>query len=260
MANRIHPTAIVHATAELADDVEIGPYCTIGANVSIGKGSRLLSHVVVDGWTTIGERNVFFPFSVIGAVPQDLKYKGEKTEVIIGDDNTIRESVTINLGTIQGGGITRVGNHSLIMATTHLGHDSSVGNHSILANGVALAGHVTIEDYAFVGGLSGVAQFCRVGAYAYLGGQAGVEKDIPPYCIGVGQRPIVLKGANIVGLRRRGFAAEKITKINEAIKLWTRSDVQKEQCLLEIESQYGEVAEIQAFLSFIRKSEYGVAR
>jgi UDP-N-acetylglucosamine acyltransferase len=256
----IHSTAIIHPDAKIAEGVEIGPYCTVGAFVKIGKGTKLISHVSVDGWTTIGERNLFYPFSVIGAAPQDLKYKGEKTEVIIGDENTIRECVTINLGTVQGGGLTKIGSHNLLMAYVHLGHDCIVGNHCILANSVGLAGHAIVDDYATIGGQSGVAQFVRVGAYTYLGGQSGIEKDIPPYCIALGGRPITVKGANIVGLRRRGFPAETISKINEAIKLWARSDVQKEQCLLEIESQYGEIPEIQNFLQFIRSSSYGVAR
>lgn len=256
----IHPTAVVDRKAELDPSVEVGPYCLIGPHVRIKKGTRLLSHVVVEGWTEIGENNTIYPFSVIGAIPQDLKYKGEPTKVEIGNGNTIRESVTINLGTVQGGGVTRVGDHSLLMGYTHLGHDCIVGNHCILSNYGGLAGHVIIEDYAILGGMVGVSQFVRVGAYSYIGGQSGLERDVPPFCIALGARPCALKGANIVGLRRRGFPAETIQKINDTIKLWVRPDIQKEQCLLEIESQYGEVPEIQQFTSFIRKSESGVVR
>jgi len=256
----IHPSAIVHPEAKIDPTAEVGPYCTIGANVKIGRGTRLMSHVVVDGWTTVGEGNTIFPFAVIGAIPQDLKYKGEKTELIIGDHNTIREAVTLNLGTAQGGGKTQLGNGNLLMAYVHFGHDCIVGNHNIFANSVGLAGHVTVEDYATLGGQSGVSQFLRVGSYSYVGGQSGVDKDVPPFCICLGARPFNIKGANIVGLRRKGFSAEVITKINESIKLWSRSDVQKDQCLMEIESQYGEVPEIQKFLTFIRKSEVGVVR
>lgn len=256
----IHPTSIIHPEAKLHPTVEVGPWCTIGPNVKIGKGTRLISHVVVDGWTTIGEDNLIFPFAVIGAVPQDLKYNGEPTQVIVGDRNRIRESVTINMGTVQGGGMTKVGDDCLLMAYTHLGHDCIVGNHCILANTTGLAGHVIVEDFAIVGGMTGVSQFCRIGAHTYIGGQSGVERDIPPFSIAIGSRPINLKGANIVGLRRRGVKAETISKINEAIKLWTRPDVQKEQCLLEIEHQYGEFPEIQQFVAFIRNSENGVAR
>lgn len=256
----IHPTALVHADAKIDPSVEIGPWCTVGPHVKIGRGTRLVSHVVVEGRTELGEDNVIFPFAVLGAIPQDLKYKGEPTQLIIGNHNTIREGVTLNLGTAQGGGATRVGDHCLIMAYTHLGHDCVVGNHCIIANYGGLAGHVTLEDYVIIGGMTGISQFVRVGAHAYIGGQSGLERDVPPFSIALGGRPCALKGANIVGLRRRGFPAEKIQKINEAIKLWVRPDIQKEQCLLEIESQYGEFPEIQSFISFIRKSETGVVR
>ena len=258
--NRIHETAIVHPEAKLADDVQIGPYCQIGAHVQIGKGTILNSHVVVDGWTEIGENNHFFPFSVIGAVPQDLKYKGEETKLIIGNCNTIRESVTLNLGTIQGGGKTQLGNNNLLMAYTHLGHDCIVGNDCVIANNGTLAGHVTVEDFVWLGGMCGVSQFVRVGSHSYIGGQSGLERDVPPFTIAIGTRPSRIRGANIVGLRRRGFKAETIQKINEAIKLWTRPEVEKEQCLLEIESQYGDCAEIGRYVAFIRESKHGVAR
>ncbi|MBL7716853.1 MAG: acyl-ACP--UDP-N-acetylglucosamine O-acyltransferase [Bdellovibrionales bacterium] len=256
----IHPTAIVDKKAELDSDIHIGPYCTVGPYVRIKKGTKLMSHVVVEGHTEIGEDNVIFPFAVLGAVPQDLKYKGEPTRLVIGKRNSIRESVTLNLGTVQGGGLTQVGDDCLLMAYVHLGHDCIVGNHVILANSVGLAGHVLVHDWATIGGQTGVSQFVRVGAHAYVGGQSGVEKDVPPFSIAVGSRPCNLKGANIVGLRRRGFTAETITKINETIKLWARTDVQKEQCLLEIESQYGEVPEIQQWIGFVRQSESGVVR
>ena len=256
----IHPNALVHPEALLDPSVEVGPWCVIGAHVKIAAGTKLLSHVIVEGWTEIGEKNTIHPFAVIGAVPQDLKYKGEATKVIIGNGNTIRESVTINLGTVQGGGVTQVGDNCLIMAYTHLGHDCMIGNHCIIANYGGLAGHVIMEDYAFLGGMSGVSQYVRIGAHAYIGGQSGLERDVPPFSIAMGSRPTSLKGANIVGLKRRGIPTEIIQKINEAIKLWNRHDVQREQCLLEIESQYGELKEIQQFISFIRKSETGVVR
>jgi UDP-N-acetylglucosamine acyltransferase len=235
---KIHPSAVVDSRAELDASVEVGPFCTIGPNVKIGKGTKLLSHAVLDGWTTIGENNTIFPFSYLGAVPQDLKYKGERTELIIGNNNTIRESVTMNLGTIHAGGKTVVGND----------------------NYGGLAGHVTLEDYATLGGLSGVSQFVRIGAHSYIGGNSGLDRDVPPYVIAMGSRPCAIKGTNIVGLRRRGVSADVIQKINEAVKLWMRPEVQKEQCLLEIESQYGELAEIQNFVKFIRASETGIAK
>lgn len=256
----IHPSAQVHPEAQIDPSVEIGPWCSIGAHVKIKQGTRLISHVVLDGWTEIGEDNLIYPFSVLGAAPQDLKYQGEATQLIIGNKNTIREGVTMNLGTVQGGGVTRVGDHCLVMAYSHLGHDCIIGNHCIIANYGGLAGHVTLEDYVTLGGMTGVSQYVRVGAHSYIGGQSGLERDVPPYSIAIGTRPCSLKGTNIVGLRRRGFSAETIQKINEAIKLWVRPDIQKEQCLLEIESQYGDYPEIQSFVSFIRKSETGVVR
>jgi UDP-N-acetylglucosamine acyltransferase len=257
---KIHPTAVVDSRAELDPSVEVGPWCTIGPNVRIGKGTRLVSHAVVDGWTTIGEENLIYPFATLGLAPQDLKYKGERTELTIGNRNQIREYVSIHLGTAQGGGFTRVGDGNLVMGYVHLGHDVIIGNHAILANYVGVAGHVIIDDYAIIGGQAGVNQFVRVGAHAYIGGQAAIERNVPPFCIAVGARPLAIKGANIVGLRRRGYPADTIMKINEAIKLWIRPDVEKERCLLEIESQYGEIPEILSFVAFIRKSDGGVTR
>lgn len=256
----IHSTAVVHKGAELDSSVEVGPYCIIGPHAKIGRGTRLASHVVVEGHTQIGEENTIFPFCVIGAIPQDLKYKGEPTKVVIGNRNSIRESVTINLGTVQGGGVTQVGDQNLIMAYVHLGHDCIVTNQCILANNVGLAGHVRIEEGANLGGMVGVSQFVRIGAYCYVTGQSGVERDVPPYCIASGSRPLVIRGANIVGLRRKGFSAEAIQKINESIKLWVRPEVQKDQCLYEIEAQYGDHPEIQDFIGFIRDSRNGATK
>ena len=257
---KIHPSSLVDPKAELAADVEVGPFCTIGPNVKIGEGTKLLSHVVIEGWTTIGKHNTFFPFAVIGAIPQDLKYKGEKTEVIIGDHNVIRESVTINLGTVQGISKTTVGNHNLIMAYVHLGHDCVVKDHVILANSVGLAGHVTVEDYVNIGGMVGVTQFITLGTHTYVGGRSTVDRDVPPFCIVVGERPCELKGANIIGLRRKGYKADVITAINESIKLWKRTDVTKEQSLLEIETQFGDHPEVKQIVDFIRKSENGCVK
>ncbi|NDG84628.1 MAG: acyl-ACP--UDP-N-acetylglucosamine O-acyltransferase [Proteobacteria bacterium] len=257
---KIHPSALVDPQAELAPSVEVGPYCVIGPHVKVDEGTKFMSHVVVDGWTTIGKHNTFFPFGSIGAVPQDLKYKGEKTELFIGDHNSIRENVTLNLGTVQGGGKTAMGSHNLIMAYVHFGHDVIVGNHVIIANSANLAGHVTVEDYANVGGMTGVIQFICVGAHSYVGGCSIIDRDVTPFTIVVGARPVELKGANIIGLRRRGYKNDTISAISESLKLWKRPDVMKEQCLLEIESQYGECPEVKQLVEFIRKSESGCVR
>ncbi len=257
---KIHASAVVDSNAVLAEDVVIGPYCIIGPNVKMGKGCKVHSHVVIEGWTTIGENNEFYPFSVIGAKPQDLKYKGEKTEVIIGDHNVIRESVTINLGTVQGISKTEVGSHNLLMAYVHLGHDCVVGNHCIIANSSGLAGHVTLEDYSNVAGMVGIVQHCRVGTYAFVGGASTIDRDVLPYSIVIGERPCEIKGANIIGLRRKGFKNETISAISESIKLWKRTDVTKDQCLLEIETQYGEIPEVKYLIDFIRKSQAGCTK
>ena len=257
---KIHPTAIVSPQAEIGNDVEIGPYCTIGPKVKLADGNRLISHVVVDGKTTIGKENIFYPFSVIGGLPQDLKYQGEETELFIGDFNTIRESVTLNLGTVQGGGKTVMGSHNLLMAYTHLGHDTIMGSHCILANSAAIAGHVILEDYVTIGGLTGVTQFVHVGSHVYCGAGAMIDKDAPPFAILVGARPCEVKGTNLVGLRRRGFKNEVISAINDSLKLWRQTDIQKEECLQKIEAEYGAFAEVQSILSFIRNSKNGCLR
>lgn len=258
--NKIHPTAIVSPQAKLGSDNEIGAYCTIGPDVIIGNGNRLISHVVIDGKTTVGNGNIFFPFSVIGAVPQDLKYNGEKTELFIGDQNTIRESVTLNLGTVQGGGKTVLGSNNLLMAYTHLGHDSIVGNHCILANSVAIAGHVILDDYCTIGGLSGVTQFVHVGTQVYVGAGAMIDKDAPPYAVLLGARPCEVKGANLVGLRRKGFKNDAISAVNESLKLWKQTELQKEECLQKIEAEFGSFPEVKTLVEFIRNSKNGCLR
>ena len=205
----IHPTAIVDPKAELDSEVEVGPYCTIGPRVRVGKGTRFHSHVVVSGRTTIGQKNVFFPFSVIGGDPQDLKYAGEETELLIGDENTIRECVTLNRGTAQGGGFTKVGSNNLLMSYVHLGHDCVIGNDVILANNATLGGHVEVGDFAVLGGISAVHQKVRIGAGAMVGGMTGVEKDVIPYGSVIGDRAR-LAGLNLVGLKRRGVERDTI--------------------------------------------------
>jgi UDP-N-acetylglucosamine acyltransferase len=256
----IHSTAQVHPEARLDPSVQVGPWCLIGPHVKIGKGTELKSHVVIEGWTEVGEENVIFPFAVLGAIPQDLKYKGEQTYLTVGNRNVIREGVTINLGTAHGGNYTRVGDDNLIMSYVHLGHDCQIANHCVLATHAGLSGHVDVRDYAIIGGMAGITQFARIGEHSYIGGQAGITKDVPPFSIVEGNRPPTIRGVNIVGLRRRGLSAETITKLNETVKLWTRPEVPKEQCLLEIESQYGDVPEVESFLKFIKESEIGVTK
>ena len=214
---RIHSTALVDRTAELADDVEVGPYSIVGARVRIGAGTVLGPHVVIDGRTTIGRGNRFFPFCSIGGAPQDKKYAGEDTQLVIGDGNTVRECCTISLGTAQGGGVTRIGSDNWIMAYAHIAHDCVVGDHTILANNATLAGHVTVGDWVVIGGLSAVHQFCSVGPHAMAGGGSIVLRDIPPYVMCNGN-PAEPHGINTEGLKRRGFEAETINLLRRAYR------------------------------------------
>lgn len=259
---KIHPTAIIHPEAKIDPSCEIGPFCTVGPKAVLGARNRLLSHVVVDSRTTIGAENVFFPFSVIGGVPQDLKYDGEETELIIGDRNTIRESVTLNIGTKGGGGVTRIGSNNLLMAYVHLGHDTIVGSNTVIANGCQIAGHVTIEDWAIIGGLTGVSQFIRVGAHCYVGGCSGVERDVPPFTFGKGPTSgYETLGMNLVGLKRRGFDDKAISALREVDKMYFKDkSLEKEAALRRIEEHLGSVPAVQQFVKFVRASEKGVYR
>jgi len=256
----IHPTAQVHPDAKLDPSVEVGPWCIIGPHVRVGARTRLVAHVLLEGQTELGEDNTVYPFSVLGSAPQDLKYRGEDTRLIVGHRNTIRECVTMNLGTLQGGGKAQVGDGCLIMAYTHVGHDCLMGNGCIIANYAGLAGHVILEDHVTLGGMVGVSQYVRLGAYAYVGGQSGLERDVPPFTIALGSRPTLLKGTNIVGLKRQGFQGDRIQRIHEAVKYWSRSDMPKNDCLEKMQVEFLEDTDVQQFLQFIRASEVGVLR
>jgi UDP-N-acetylglucosamine acyltransferase len=214
----IHPTALVDPAAELADDVEVGAYSVIGAKVRIGDATIVGPHVVIDGRTSIGRGNRFFPFCSIGGAPQDKKYAGEDTELVIGNGNTVRECCTISIGTAQGGGVTRLGSDNWIMAYAHIAHDCQLGDHTILANSATLAGHVTLGDWVVIGGLSAVHQFCSVGPHAMAGGGSIVLRDIPPYVMCNGN-PAQPHGVNTEGLKRRGFDAETINLLRRAYKM-----------------------------------------
>src|ERR1051325_1282089 len=215
---RVHPTAIIAPGATLADDVVFGPYCIVGPDVVLGAGVSLDAHVVIDGRTTIGERTRIFPFAAIGFEPQDLKYKGEPSSLVIGRDNTIREHVTINTGTEGGGMVTRIGDHCLLMVGAHVAHDCRIGDHVIMANNATLAGHVVVEEYARLGGLSAVHQFVRIGRHAMVGGMSGVERDVIPYGQVIGNRAR-LTGLNIVGMQRAGYGREEIQALRAAYQV-----------------------------------------
>ena len=254
----IHPTAIVDPAAELAADVQVGPYSIIEAPVTIDAGTRIGPHVIIRPYTTIGKRNRIFQFAVIGEIPQDLKFQGEESYLVIGDDNTIREFATLHRGTAGGGGVTRIGNHNLLMAYTHVAHDCQVGNHVIMSNAATLAGHITVGDYAIIGGLSAVHQFCKIGAYAFIGGCSAVARDIPPFCMAVGNRA-KLVGLNLVGLKRRGFSHATLEILRQAFDLLFLSDLTQKEALDQVRERFPEEPAIQTLLAFIESSERGIA-
>jgi len=253
-----HPSALIAPGAVVPESCVVGPYCTIGPEVVLGEGCTLISHVVLDGRTRIGAKNTIYPFSSIGVSPQDLKYAGEPTETVIGDNNTIRECVTISRGTIKGGSITKVGSHNLLMAYVHVGHDSQVGSHCILANAATLAGHVTIEDYASIGAFSPIHQFCTVGQYAFIGGGTIVTQDVLPFSLTSSRRENKAFGINKVGLARRGFSPERLATLQKAYRLLLTSKLNTTQAVERIRELKGEDAAILA--EFIERSQRGVIK
>lgn len=263
MAVDIHATAIVASGAELADGVSVGAYSIIGEHVRLGTGTRVGPHCVIDGHTTIGANNHFYRFCSIGGIPQDKKYAGEPTELEIGEGNTFREYVTVNTGTAQDIGVTRLGDDNWIMAYVHIAHDCQIGHHVVIANSVQLAGHIHIGDWAILGGLSAVHQFVRIGAHAMIGGTSSVRQDIPPYMIGAGDpfRPV---GVNSEGLSRRGYSAQDIAALKEAYKLLYRRKLNIEQACeamaaLQITQPEGAAA-VQSLLDFLASSSRGIVR
>lgn len=247
----IHPSAIVAPRAELGLGVEIGPYSIIGPHVRLMEGVKVAAHVVIEGRTTIGPNSSIFPFASIGQIPQDLKYKGEPSELIVGANNTIREYVTMNPGTAGGGMVTRVGNDCLFMVGVHIAHDCKVGNHVIMANNATLAGHVEVDDWAFFGGLCAVHQFVRVGPHAMIGGMSGVENDVIPYGSVMGNRAR-LAGLNIIGLRRRGFTREQIHTLRTAYRLLFAQEGTMAERLSDVEEIYHDNEVVMAIVAFIR--------
>lgn len=258
---KIHLTAIIHPDAEFPNDVEIGPYCIIGDQVRIGAGTRLTSHVVVEGPTTIGENNVFFPFSSIGSVPQDLKYKGESSRLEIGNRNTIREYVTINRGTEGGGMLTRLGDDNLLMAYVHVAHDCLVRSNTILGNAATLAGHVRVEDGATIGAFSGVHQFCRIGTQAFIGGYSVITRDALPYIKTVGSRGEAKAfGINVTGLERRNFGDDRIAALKNAYRVLFHSKLQVRDALVRLREEGNVCAEVETLLAFIESADRGFVR
>ena len=256
---RIDKTAVIDRKAELDDGVEVGPYSIIGGEVKIGKGTKIYGHAVIEGRTTIGMGNTVFQFASVGSSPQDLKYRGEPSELIIGDHNIIREFVSLNPGTRGGGMVTRVGDHNLLMMYCHIAHDCSMGNRNIVANGATFGGHVIIEDHVIVGGLVGVHQFVRVGSSAILGAGSMVSKDVPPFCNATGDRA-TLHGLNIEGLRRRGFDAAVIDALRKAYKIIFRSKLKAKEALEKVRQEIFGCPQVDQLVAFIADSRRGVCR
>lgn len=255
----VHPTALVAAEAALASDVRVGPYSVIGSAVRIGAGTVVGPHVVIEGRTTIGARNHIFQFASIGAVPQDLKYRGEPSELVIGDENRIREFCTLQPGTQGGGMVTRVGNGNLLMNYAHIAHDCVLGDRTIVANGVQLGGHVTVEDGAVLGALAGIHQFVRIGESAIVGAGSMVTQDVPPFCNATGDRA-TLHGLNTVGLKRRGFSDEGIQTLKRAYRIMFQSGLRVGEALARIRDELPDLPEVARFAHFIEQSQRGVCR
>ena len=256
---KIHETALIDRRAELASDVEVGSYSIIGPQVKIGQGTRIKSHVVLEGRTTLGQGNVIFPFAAVGTMPQDLKYKGEASELSIGNYNTIREYASLNPGTQGGGMITRIGDGNLLMMYCHIAHDCALGNRNIIANGATLGGHVVVEDFVIVGGLVGIHQFVRVGSGALLGAGSMVSKDVPPFCSVTGDRAR-LHGMNVEGMRRRGFDKQKIDTLKKAYRVIFQSKLKTQDALEKVRREIPASQEVESLVSFIANSQRGVCR
>jgi len=255
----LHPTAQIDAGARLGDGTTVGAFSVIGRDVTVGPGCEIGPHAVVEGPTVMGARCRVFPFACIGMAPQDLKYRGERTTIEIGDDNIFREGVTVHRGTVGGGGVTRIGSGNLLMAQTHVAHDCRVGSQVIFANAATLAGHVVVEDGATIGAFSGVHQFCRVGAHAYIGGYSVITQDALPYVLTVGNRAKSF-GINVVGLERKQFAPEAIQALRQAYRILFRSRLTLQEALDRLQAEFPSQPEAQTLAAFIRGSRRGVIR
>jgi UDP-N-acetylglucosamine acyltransferase len=257
MPPQVHPTAIVDEQVKLGPGVTVGPFSLIQGEVEIGADTHIGSHVVIKEFTAIGARCRIFSFAVLGEIPQDLKFQGEETRLLIGEHNTIREFATMHRGTAGGGGVTRVGRDNLFMAYTHVAHDCHVGNNVIMSNAATLAGHITVEDHAILGGLSAVHQFCRVGRYAFIGGCSAVHRDVPPYAMAVGNRA-KLVGLNLVGLKRQGFSDTALHSLKRAYEILFSSDLNHKETIARIREESPSIPEIQHLLHFLETSERGL--
>ena len=259
MKTKIHETALIDPKAEIGAGVDIGPYCIVKKGVSIGRNTKLVSHVIVEGDTEIGESCTFHPFSCIGLPPQDMKYKGETTRLIIGGNNTVREYVTIHRASVGGDETTAVGNSNFLMAYVHVAHNCKIGSNIIMANAATLAGHVLVEDFAVIGGLVAIHQFTRIGQYAMVGGFSGIGQDIPPYMVASGARA-KLFGPNIIGLKRHGFSEGSITAIKKAYKILFREKRTLKDAIRKVQEDFSDSPEIRHLIAFIEKNKRGICR
>ena len=253
----IHPTAIVDSKASIAESAEIGPYCIIGADVEIGARTRVMAHVCMEGPMTIGEDNVFYPFSTVGLAPQDLKYKGERSATRIGNRNRVREFVTIHRGTEGGGMLTSIGDDNLLMANVHVAHDVQAGSHIVFGHGATMGGHITVEDWAVISAGSAVHQYCRIGQHSIVGGYSVITQDVLPYSMTVTEREVRVFGANKTGLERRGVSAERIDELHKSFRLLTKSGLNTTQALERIEAEIPASAERDTLIEFIRTAKRG---
>ncbi len=256
----IHPTAIVDPDAEIDSTAEVGPYCIVGHGVHIGARTRLMAHNYLEGKLTVGEDNVFFPFSSCGVAPQDKKYRGEPSETRIGNGNSIREFVTIHRGTQGGGMVTSIGDGNLLMAYVHVAHDAIVGNHTILANSVTFAGHVVVDDYANIGGHCGIHQFCRIGRFAMVGSYSVLNQDVLPFSTIATTREVKVFGANRVGLERRGYSSDAIETLQTLFRILTRAGLNTTQAVSRIQEELPQTAEVVEVLEFIGNSRQGFVK
>jgi len=259
-APQIHPHASVAAGAKLGAGSQVGAYAIVGEDAELGEGCVLHPHAVVQGPSRIGRNNIFYPFCVVGGDPQDLRFRGERTELTVGDGNTFREYVTITRGTVGGGGKTTVGSGSLFLASAHVGHDCHVGDHTLFVNGATLAGHVTVEDYATIGFQSPVHQFCRVGRYAYIGASTVITQDVPPFSRVVTERETKSYGVNTIGLERKGFSEERLKVLGRAFRLLLRSKMNTTQALAEMKKSLGDSEDVQELIHFIETAERGIVK
>ncbi len=255
----IHPTAVVEPGAQVHPSCQVGPFAVIGPQVVLGPDNVVGAHAVISGRTTFGAANRVFPHAALGGIPQDLKYRGEDTALVVGDRNTFREFTTVSLGTAGGGGVTRLGSGSLFMANSHVGHDCQIGDGAIIANSVALAGHVVLEDHVHFGGLSACHQFCRVGRLAFVGGMTGVAMDVAPYCTVAGSRG-ELVGLNTVGMQRAGMSEAAVGRVKQAYKIVFRSNLGLAEAIAQLRAELPGHPEIEAFAAFLEGSQRGITR